>query len=179
MAQLAAPARSIGRRIRNHWRGIAVGSALVLVFGVITLSTLLNEIQQADRRYAAAAAEADRLDPRWRLDDILAAREKVADSENSVLKVREIAGKLPGGWPGIKHYDQSFSVEGETPEVRLSQERIEQLQSVFEAAEDVVAEARLLSDYPRGQLDGVRPKAERLEQVGGLNVARRREFSVR
>ena len=170
MAQLAAPARSIGRRLRAHWRGIAVGSALVVILGVIALSALVNQIQQADLGYAAAAAEADRLDPRWRLDDILAAREKVPDSENSVLKLREIAGKLPGGWPGIKHYDQSFSVEGETPEVRLSQERIEQLQSVFSEVEDVVAEARLLSDYPRGQLDGERPKVERLEQVGGMNV---------
>ncbi len=170
MAQLTATTRSIGARLRASWRGITVVSALVVVLGSIALSALYNQNSQADRKYSAAVAEADRLDPRWRLDDILAGREKVPDSENSAVKVREIAEKLPGGWPGINHYDRSVSFEGETPEVRLSKTRIEQLQSVFEAAEDVVADARALSDYPRGQLDGVRPKAERLEQVGGMNV---------
>ena len=40
MAQLAAPARSIGRRIRDHWRGIAVVSALVLIFGSFAITAL-------------------------------------------------------------------------------------------------------------------------------------------
>jgi hypothetical protein len=170
MAQLSAPARSIGARLRASWRGIAVTLALVVVLGSLALSMLYNQNSQADLKYAAAAAEADRLDPHWRLDDILAGREKVRDSENSAYKVREIAGKIPGGWPGTKHYDSSFYFEGETPEVRLSKTRTEELQSVFEAAEDVAAEARALSDYPRGQLDGERPRAERLEPVGGMNI---------
>ncbi len=150
--------------------GIAVISALLLIFGSFALTALNGLSWQADRKYAGAAAEADRLDPHWRLDDILAAREKLADSENSALKVREIAGRLPGAWPGIKHHDRSFTFEGEAPEVRVSALRIEELKSVFEVAEDVIRDARVLADYPRGQLDGVRPKVERLEQIGGMNA---------
>ncbi len=100
MALLAAPARSINRGIRNHWRGIAVISAIVPVFGSIAFTVHYNQVSLADRKYTAAAAEVDRLDLHWRLDDILAARETLADSENSVLKVREITRRLPGAGGG-------------------------------------------------------------------------------
>jgi hypothetical protein len=165
MAQLTAPVRSMGQRIRSHWRGIVVACGLVLVLGSLAVTMLNNQSSLAERRYAAAAAEADRLDPGWRLDDILAGREKLPDRENSALVVRDIAGELPGGWPGIKLYDRSFSFLGETPEVRLNKGRVEQLRDVFEAAADVVPQARRLSEIPRGQLDGMRPQVERLEQV--------------
>ena len=170
MAQVTAPVRSIGQRLRAHWRGIVVISALVLILGSIALAMLKNQTWQADRRYAQAVAEADRLDPGWRLDDILAQCEKIPDKENSAVRVREIAARLPAAWAGIKEYDRSFSLEGEAPEVRLSAERIEQLRSALEVAEDVVSEARELARFPRGSVDGVRPKVERLEQVGNLNA---------
>jgi hypothetical protein len=171
MAQLTAPIlRSMTRRLRSHWRGILVAGALVLMFGSIALTMLNNQSWQADRLYAAAAAETDRLDPGWRLDDMLAKREKLSEHENSVLRVRDIAEQLPGGWPGIKHYDRSFVYEGEKPEVRLSQARIDELRYVLEGKEDIVQAARLLADYPHGQLDGVRPRGERLEQVADLNA---------
>ena len=93
-------------------------------------------------------------------------REKVPDSVNSALRVREIAEKLPGGWPGGRLYDPSFTFEGETPQVRLGAERIEQLQDAMESAENLVSDARLLAGYPRGQIGGGRPRVERLEQVG-------------
>ena len=86
------------------------------------------------------------------------------------MRVREIAARLPAAWAGIKEYDRSFSLEGEAPEVRLSAERIEQLRSALEVAEDVVSEVRELARFPRGSVDGVRPKVERLEQVGNLNA---------
>jgi hypothetical protein len=171
MAQRTAPIlQSMTRRLRTHWRPIAVASAVLIIFGSIALAMLFSQSWQADRLYEAAAAEADRLDPGWRLDEILARREKLPDEKNSALRVRKIAAQLPDGWPGIKHYDFSFVFEGEKPEVRLSQARIEELRYVLEGKEDIVPDARLLADYPRGQLDGVRPKGERMEQVGDFNA---------
>ncbi len=170
MAHSTAPVlQSMSRRFRSHWRGIAVVFALALILGSIALTMLNTQSWQADLKYQAAVAEADRLDPGWRLDDILAAREKMPDQENSALRVHEIADKLPGAWAGIKLYDRSFSYEGETPEVRLSKERIDALRATLEEAEHVVPDARVLADYPRGQLDGVRPRIVRHEQVGSLN----------
>ena len=171
MASLTAPIRSIKQRLRTHWRGTVVLCALVVVLGSFALTMLNNQSSHADRRYREAAAEADRLDPSWRLDDILAGRERIPDNENSALQVREIAAKLPGAWPGIKLYDPSFLPKSETPEVRLSREAIAQLQNALEAAEDIVPAARRLAESPRGQLDDMRPKSERLEQVAGLNAS--------
>ena len=176
MAQVTAPVRSIGQRLRSL-AGIAVSSALVLFWGDRAVDAS-NEIRQADRRYS-------RRRPRRPIDSTRAGDltifwqlEKVADSENSVLKVREIAGKLPGGWPGIKHYDRSFSVEGETPEVGLSQSGSSSSRPVLRRRRRGCRGPSSLG-LPTRPLDGVRPKAERLEQVGELERLRRREFSVR
>ena len=146
MVQVTAPVRSMGQRFRTHWRGILVVCALLLILGSLALTMLNNQSWQADRRYEAAVAEADRLDPGWRLDQILASREKLPDDANSALRVRAIAEQLPGGWPGAKLYDQSFCSEGPAPEVRLSKERIEQLQNALESAADMVREARRLQN---------------------------------
>src|ERR1039457_643238 len=100
MAQVAAPIRVLSRRLRSHWRSILVVSGLVLVFASLAITMLNNQSWQADRRYQAAVADADRLDPGWRLDDLLAAREKVPDAANSALRVHAIFDQLPGGWPG-------------------------------------------------------------------------------
>ena len=113
-----------------------------------------NQSSLADRRYLAAAAEADRLDPGWRLDDILAERERIPDHENSALRVRDIAGQLPGGWPGMKPYDLSVSLPGETPEVRLSKERNEQLQATLEEVAELVPQARRLRSTRAVSLTG-------------------------
>ncbi len=157
----------MGERIRGHWRRIVVACGLAVILGSIATTMFNNQSSLADRRYLAAAAEADRLDPGWRLDDILAQRERIPDRENSALRVRDIAGQLPGGWPGMKPYDLSVPFPGETPEVRLSKERIEQLQATLQEVAELVPQARQLANYPRGQLDGVRPQVERLEPVSG------------
>jgi hypothetical protein len=169
MAKLIAPLQLMTRRIGPRWRFILLICGLVLAFASIALTMLSSQMWQADGRYREAAAEADRLDPGWRLDEIMAQREKVPDAINSALRVRKIAQQLPHGWPGIKHYDVSFN-DGETPEMRLKPEWLAQLRQALEPAVDLINEARLLSDYPRGQLEGARPRIERLEPVGGLNA---------
>ena len=113
---LAAPIRSMGRRLSSHWRFIVVRGGLVLILASIAL-TMLNTLSwQAERSYQQAVAEADRLDPGWRLDDILATpRESFRTMINSALRVRQIAEKLPGGWPGIKPYDAVLLSRAEHP----------------------------------------------------------------
>src|SRR6516162_818116 len=107
MAELAAPIRVMGRRLRSRWRFIAVPAALVLILASIAVTIFYTESWRADRQYQQAVADADRLDPGWRLNDILAHRAKVVDDVNSAHRVRAIAEKLPGGWPGIISYDPS------------------------------------------------------------------------
>ena len=169
MANITAPVRRFVRRLSSRWRFILVAGGLILAFASIALLMLSSQSWQADRRYREAAAEADRLDPGWRLDDIMAQRAKVPDAINSALRVRKIAEQLPRGWPGLTRYDGSFS-ETETPEVRLEPERLSQLREAIEPAVDVISQARLLADYPRGQLEGTRPQIEWLEPQGRPNA---------
>ena len=61
MSQVQAPIRWVRQLARLHWRGLTVAGALLLVFSCIALSMLNHETWQAERRYRAAVAEADRL----------------------------------------------------------------------------------------------------------------------
>ena len=48
-----------------------------------------------DRRLTAAIDAADRDDPNWRLDDLLANREQVPDEENSVPSCNKCSPSCP------------------------------------------------------------------------------------
>jgi hypothetical protein len=170
MAEVIAPIQSIGRRIGTRWCFIVLACGLVLAFASIALTWQSSQSSQADARYREAAALADLLDQGWRLDDIMAEREKVPDAINSAILVQKIAAQLPYGWPGIKHYDAAFT-ERDLPEARPDFARLEELRQTLEPAVDLISQARQLADYPRGQLDGARPRIERLEPLGGVNAS--------
>ena len=170
MVRVLTSMRALGGRLWFRRPGIVLASCLILVFAVVTAAYFTIWDWLADGSYQAAAADADRLDPGWRLDQLLARRAKVPDEVNSVLRVNSIIDRMPGGWPGIKHYDSSFVSDGGTPEIRLKKPRIVDLQAVYEPVAGVASQARALSDYPRGNLVGPRPRVERHEQVGGMNA---------
>jgi len=170
MPQLLAPIRAMGRRLGPRRRFILALGCVLVAFGLIVVTMLTQEQSQADYHYKQAAAEADRLDPHWRLDDILAQRKKMPDAANSALKVREIAQKLPGGWSGITQYRILMSNYRESPQVRHGKELIKQLEETVETAAELIPEARLLSGFPSGQLEQGRPRIRWLEQIGNLNA---------
>src|SRR5207248_825627 len=51
-----------------------------------------------DRAFRTAIAEADRLDPGWRLMELEAARAEIPDSENAAIQVLAVRKLLPPGW---------------------------------------------------------------------------------
>ena len=55
--------------------------------------------RKAKNRLAEARAAADRDDPNWRIDDLMAHREQVPDAENSAKVVARLVSLLPGTWP--------------------------------------------------------------------------------
>lgn len=52
-----------------------------------------------DRRLENAMAAADRDDPNWRLDDLMAHRDRVDDDENSAIVIAGALDLLPNDWP--------------------------------------------------------------------------------
>ena len=89
----ASPPRPRWRRW-PFWLGVPVQLLIIGAFGAgVYLSWQVN------RRLATATAAAEQDDPDWRLDDLLAHRDPVPDSENSAPVVAEALTILPEGWP--------------------------------------------------------------------------------
>ncbi len=76
---------------------IGVPLLLLLVTVALTVSYMRST---GNRSLATATAAADRDDPYWRLDDLLAHREQVPDAENSALVVAKAVALLPKDWLG-------------------------------------------------------------------------------
>jgi hypothetical protein len=124
----------------------------------------------ANRDLEKALAETDQLDPRWRLEDVLADRAAVPDERNSGLIVIDAKQLLPKRWPEWEYprdlanleereddeavrmreaLDRSFS-ELE-PQQQLGEEQIVALYGELERATSALAEARKLADSPEGR----------------------------
>ena len=91
----AIPSRSIWR----HWPYLIGVPVQLLMTGAFGAGAYLA--WTVDRRLAEATAEADRDDPNWRLDALLAHRDPVPYSENSALVVHEASALYPRVGPGV------------------------------------------------------------------------------
>jgi hypothetical protein len=114
------------------------------------------EVTQAllnDRDLDQAIAEADRLDPGWRFEDLEAARPPLPDAENSALQVLAAAGQLPKPWPpttfgGPKLPEWTTSL---APPVRLEDKQTQTLRAELSRVAPALTTARQVADKPRGR----------------------------
>ena len=81
---------------RSLWLWL-IGVPLLLLLVTIAL-TVIYMRSTGNQSLATAVAAADRDDPYWRLDDLLAHREQVPDAENSALVVAKVVPLLPKDW---------------------------------------------------------------------------------
>jgi hypothetical protein len=72
---------------------------LILILILLVLAVAVYHRTIGDRRLAAAAASADRLDPGWHWEDLAAQRAAVPDGQNAAPVVLEAAKCLPENWP--------------------------------------------------------------------------------
>jgi len=137
------------RRRRTPLR-VALALLLVVLAGV---SWLTYEWHRALRERLEAEAEADRLDPGWRLADLEAARATVPDNENSALQVRSAFKLLPAKWGQIS--PNGTDLAGEVgllpPNVRLSNDQRERARSALANTAAAFEKARQLAELPRGR----------------------------
>jgi hypothetical protein len=148
--------------LRRRWRWIAAGSVLlILALGFVMGVDLRTRI---DRRLARAIAAADRDDPYWRLDDLIARREPVPDSENSALVLARVLAILPRNWPGSSRgvYDRpappptgaakALNELNAVPDnQRLDEESTEALRSEIQKYSESVQIARTVAGFARGR----------------------------
>ncbi len=94
----ATPSASSPPARRGRWRRRILLFLVVGLMGAAVVAWVLFQ-WTARATLARAIAEADRLDPGWRLADLMAARRPVAAETNSASRVLEAAKGIPDGWP--------------------------------------------------------------------------------
>src|SRR5262245_9021223 len=92
-----APAQPKRGRRRLLWLVLAG----LLIAGVI-VGVVFTLIDPSEQELREAIAEADRIDPGWRSEDLEARREVIPDDENAALCVLAACRQMPPGpWPPL------------------------------------------------------------------------------
>jgi hypothetical protein len=131
---------------RRRWRFwlLAVGVPLV----VLALAGI-GYVIRTNSGLRSAIAEADRLDPRWRMDEIQADRVTPPPGQNAADKVVAVVRLKPANWQTTQKVDELFH---DLPAVnQLNDRQIALLNEALEPLAPALAEARSLIDTPRGR----------------------------
>jgi hypothetical protein len=104
--------------------------------------------ETSDQDLREALAEADRLDPDWRLEQLEAKRPILAADKNSAVVVRAVRKLFPEKWPSIELSD---IIEKTSPEVCLSASQVELLRNELGQVKPALAEAGRLAELPAGR----------------------------
>ncbi len=163
-----------------------VGAALLGVIGlyVLSLSFMANE------RLAVAVAAADHDNPHWRLDDLLANREKVPDAENSAIVLQKLDDLLPKDWPSVGTGVPSAPATGKntvedaflrlddlSANVRPDASIANVLRAELKTYEQALAIARTVASFPKGRhevvlgptlIDTLLPETQAVRRVARL-----------
>jgi hypothetical protein len=129
---------------KTRWWKIAL--AIIVLAALAFSASLFYSHWSGARALDEAIAEADRLDPSWRLEDIEAHRAVVPDKDNSALRIIAIRKLMP---PKIGEDDSLFKIPA--PQVRLSKPLTIALQGELVKANAALVEARKLKDFPQGR----------------------------
>jgi type II secretory pathway pseudopilin PulG len=163
---LPSPAAPPVRPRRRRWPYVAALLALVVLFGI---RVYVYPTVSADSELQAAIAETDRLDPRWRLEDVEADRTVVPEAENSATSAMAAKQLLPKNWPypdapptlpeppdALKKRqflaDMVDSFPNVEPQRQLTDEQTTALRTALKGAAGALTEARKLANRTEGRL---------------------------
>jgi hypothetical protein len=173
------PPRVKGRNVLLVGASILVCLALAYDYFVIhsmekagQQDTLQEEIQQGnpEERLQEAIAEADRLDPGWRLAQSEEKRATIPDEQNSALVIMAAHNLLPANWPLWERPEapenQNRSQEelrslhaglwDVEPPVQLNEDQTKALRQELRRAEEALTSARKVAALPKGRFPNTR-----------------------
>jgi hypothetical protein len=137
----------------------------------LTVGALAMLLDPSEQELREAIAEADRIDPGWRAEDLEARRGVVPDEQNAALRVLVAHRLLPQGqWPPPPPRADGSLVPnrvGETilylpPPVQLTEQVARDINDQLASVEPALVEARKLATLSRGRY----PEAWRADTVG-------------
>jgi hypothetical protein len=150
LAQPPTPAKPT-RRLRR--RAVMLLALVLLTIGV-PLTAWLCLIGKDERALAEALAETDRLDPHWRLPDLLAGRPDLRPEDNAALRVG-VASNASGKIHMLfrKHFPdaEAEALQDFPAAVNFDARQKAMLVDLWVNAVDAIAAARKLKDMPRGR----------------------------
>jgi hypothetical protein len=135
---------------------------IALVFGILICIAaaliwfyLERTAAEGRKKLAAAIAETDALDPRWRWEEIQEDLPPIPDAENSMRLIHQ-ATDLLKGWNASSLLLESGNgllddMEEWPANRQLDEERLSLIRNALKEREDALALAKSLKDYPRGQ----------------------------
>lgn len=156
------------RRTRRR-RGLLVAAVLLLPVAFFVGWYAYNTTS-AKSYLDAAIAEADRLDPGWRLDEIEANRKVLPDEANGALQVLKAHAAVPKGWTSSKL--SSAVAPARDPTAPLSAKPLRTLRAELATVPAALAEARRIANLPEGRFPITydrMPTATRLPHVPMLS----------
>ena len=146
---------------RSRRRGCAV---LLLVVLLVSSGLYAFFALKTNREVEDAIAEIERVDPRWRLDDIEGDRTVLPEKENSAFTAMGVKPMMPDKWPiwqrsqpvnDPKVEEKRSALETSftelEPQRQLNEEQIEILRAELERASRALDKARTLADKPEGR----------------------------
>lgn len=126
---------------------------LLLIAAIIGLFVAYREYDewQARREWVEACAEADRLDPGWRWEELIARMPTVPDDKNSAVRLLAANRLLPYGWAAVPKLGAARNYRT-PPLIRLSPAVADALRTVLDDVAPAVAEVRAVADCPSGHV---------------------------
>jgi hypothetical protein len=146
----ATPDPSPKRKPRRWRKPLLIGLVMAALVLGTPVGLYLYHQEAADAPLREAIAEADRLDPGWRLEELEARRAETPDKENSALHVMRVKRLLPPNWASSPPFTDLF-LEENPPEAQLSPAQVKALQQELDKAAAALPQARKLKDMPRGR----------------------------
>ncbi len=151
----------------RSWGKYRIVGGLILAFLTVSLGGIIYGDRASLAELRQAIAEADRLDPNWRLEDLEAHRVVIPDEENSALQVLSASRLLPNNWetwPVPEAGDDENAAElvrrvvqeslDDLPSpVLLNEQQIQSLRAQLREAGPALAIARKLTGMPRGRYE--------------------------
>jgi hypothetical protein len=144
----------ISTMVKPRRRKRLIWSALVFLLVVLSLSAWVGYRSLVeDWALQSAIAEADRLDPGWRLAEIEAKRDVIPDSENGALLVMAAAQFIPATWPRPTIISPSFDeiIQEQPLGSPLDEKPVSKLRAAISQVSQALGPARNLAGYPQGR----------------------------
>jgi hypothetical protein len=138
------PATKRGSRLRWLFVTVLVLLPLLALVGIYFYIGHLADTELRD-----AQAEADRLDPGWRLDDLLARRPEYPLEDNSAAQAFRIKSLIPKSWAAKEEFNALFNDLPKSYQLDAAQQKA--LREEMAKAAAALAEARKLPDMPHGR----------------------------